>query len=104
MSNPESTSPPPTVPPGSVLAHYLVYPQAQSSNTSTPTAKATKRVALARVLTSIENLAVLEEKVKKIKELAEEKEWRKKEREEKKKKREEENKKKAAEKVQKAAE
>ena len=86
MSNPESTSPPPTVPPGSVLAHYLVYPQAQSSNTSTPTAKATKRVALARVLTSIENLAILEEKVKKIKELAEEKERRKKEQEEKKKK------------------
>ena len=82
-----------------------MYPQAQSSNISTPTAKATKRVALARVLTSIENLAILEEKEKEKKELAEEKERRKKEREEKKKKkREEENKKKAEEKAQKAAE
>jgi len=63
-SSPESKSPPPTVPPGSVLAHYLVYPQAQSSNPSTPTAKASKCVALARVLTSIENLAILEEKEK----------------------------------------
>ena len=46
-SSPESTSPPPTVPPGSVLAHYLAYPQVQSSNPSTPTTKASKRVALA---------------------------------------------------------
>ena len=78
-SSPESTSPPSIVPPGSVLAHYLVYPQAQYSNPSTPTAKASKRVALAQVLTSIENLAILEEKEKKKKELAGEKEQRKKE-------------------------
>ena len=103
-SIPESTSPPSTVPPGSVLAHYLVYPQAQSSNPSTPTAKASKQVALAQVLTSIENLAILEEKEKKKKELAGEKEQRKKEWEEKKKEREEENTKKAEEKSQKAAE
>ena len=83
-SSPESTFPPPTVPPGSVLAHYLVYPQAQSSNPSTPTAKANKRVALAWVLTSIENLAILEEKEKK--ELAEEKEQRKRARDKKKRK------------------
>ena len=85
-SSPESTSLPPTVPPGSVLAHYLVYPQVQSSNPSTPTTKASKRVALARVLISTENLAILEEKEKKKKELAEETEQCKKERKEKKKK------------------
>ena len=61
-------------------------------------------MALARVLTSIENLAILEEKEKKKKELAEEKEQRKREREEKKKKREEENKKKAEEKAKKITE
>ena len=81
-----------------------MYPQAQSSNPSTPTANATKRVALARVLTSIENLAILEEKEKKKKALAEEKEQCKRDREEKKKKREEENKKKAEEKAKKIAE
>ena len=61
-------------------------------------------MALARVLTSIENLAILEEKEKKKKALAEEKEQRKRDREEKKKKREEENKKKAEEKAKKIAE
>ena len=52
--------------PGSVLAHYLVYPEAKSSNASTPTVNPSKRVALAWVLTSIENLAFLEEKKKGI--------------------------------------
>ena len=60
-------------------------------------------MALAQVLTSIENLAILEEKEKKKKELAGE-EQHKKEWEEKKKEREEENTKKAEEKSQKAAE
>ena len=65
-----------TSPTESVVKELLVHRQP-----TTPTSSNPNRVSAARVLTSIENLAILEEKEKKKKHLAEEKEQHKKERE-----------------------
>ena len=73
----------------SPLAELLVYP--------TPTQKKAKPKSLARVLTSAESIALLEEKARKKQEEKEEKERKKKEREMRKKLREEEKGRKAQE-------
>ena len=78
------------------LSELLVYP--------TPTQKVSKTKSCARVLTSAESIAVLEEKARKKREEQEEKERKKKERELKKDAREEEKKRKAQERQDKQAE
>ena len=80
----------------SPLAELLVYP--------TPTQKVSKTKSCARVLTSAESIAMLEEKARKKREEQEEKERKKKERELKKAAREEEKKRKAQERQAKQAE
>ena len=80
----------------SPLAELLVYP--------TPTQKASKAKSCARVLTSAESIALLEEKARKKREEQEEKERRKRERELKKAAKEEEKKRKAQERQSKQAE
>ena len=80
----------------SPLSELLVYP--------TPTQKVSKTKSCARVLTSAESIAMLEEKARKKREEQEEKERKKKERELKKATREEEKKRKAQERQAKQAE
>ncbi len=84
-----------TTPTESVIKELLVLPHASAA----PNTKVKSRVSIARVLTSIENLAILEEKERIKKELAEEKERRRMEREVKRRHREAENKRKAEEKA-----
>ena len=83
----------------SAISNFLEFPGG-----STPLKKTTKSRSGAKVLTSEQSLALLEEKARKKKEEEEAKEQRKREREEKKAKREEENKQKAEERAKKAEE
>ena len=87
----------PQKPSESIAEKVLILPQATTKGKS-------GQVAVSRVLTSIENLNMLEEKERKKKQLAEEKEWRKKVREENRRKKEENMKLKAEEQARKLAE